>query len=266
MDRLSCQNQLRQIALGVHQYHDVNKIIPYNSLSPEEGYGPKTHAWSWMSLILPYVDQNSLYISAKIPENTLYESKTQVAQQVKLFLCPSDSVSANGPREDAADLGMWNPPSIPAGQTNFKGVSGANWAWGENRWRKVGANGSDNGLAQGDGIFFRHDYLQKKGFSSVTDGLSNTFMVGEALPEKSKWCAWPYANTSVATCAIGPNATQDDGTPVNPWNWENSYGFFSKHHGGINFAFADGSSRFISLSTDLDIYRAFATIAGGETK
>ena len=72
-----------------------------------------------------------------------------------------------GPRTDAADLGDWAggpvyQPFIPAGQTNYKGVSGANWAWGDPQWHNPGTNGSSDGLTYGDGLFYRGDYLTPK--------------------------------------------------------------------------------------------------------
>jgi prepilin-type N-terminal cleavage/methylation domain-containing protein/prepilin-type processing-associated H-X9-DG protein len=262
--RMKCQNNLRQIGLATHHYHDTYNVLPSNYLVDGGGFGPQTQAWSWLALLLPYLEQDALYRQANVQANTLYQSRVAVATQVSVFLCPSDSFSATGPRSDAADLGMWNPPFILAGQTNYKGVGGSNWAWGDSRWRNIGPGGNINGMTAGDGIFYRSDYTRRKGFAAITDGLSNTLMVGEALPERTKWCAWPYANTAVGTCAIALNAKQLDGTPYDPWVWQNTYGFASRHPGGANFGLADGSVRFVTDGIDLATYRALATIQGGE--
>src|SRR5262249_8415882 len=147
-----------------------------------------------------YLEQDNLYRQANIPSNTLEQSQDAVAQAVKVFFCPSDTALGTGPRRDAADLGVYDgpifPPPITAGQTNYKGVSGANWAWGDPRWINVGTNGSFDGLNQGDGLFYRADYLSPKRLTDVTDGSSNTFMIGEDLPAKNNWCSWPYANNA----------------------------------------------------------------------
>jgi prepilin-type N-terminal cleavage/methylation domain-containing protein len=267
--RARCQNNLKQIALAVHLYHDGNGILPYNSLVPSDlppygVYGSNTRSWSWLALLLPYLEQQALYQKGHIPSNTLYDSRDVVAARVPLLLCPSDDVFDAGPNDLAADLGIWNPPFISAGYTNYKGVGGSNWAWGESRWRNIGANGKIDGLAEGDGMFFRSDYRFKKGFAAVTDGLSNTFMIGEAVPAKSRWCSWAYANNACGTCAIAPNATQEDGQEIDPWDWQNSYGFYSRHARGLHFACADGSVHFVTNDIDLDTYRALATIAGRE--
>jgi len=261
-ERVRCANNLKQIAMATHAYHDAQGFLPVNSLPGKWGpYGPQTPAWSWLARLLPYVEQDTLYRQGNIPVNTLNQSKDVVATQVKLFLCPSDPSSATGPRYDAADL----TPTLAAGQTNYKGVSGANWAWGGERWRNPGTNGSWDGLNEGDGIFYRYDWTAPKRFTDISDGTSNTFMVGEDVPQMNKWCEWPYANAAVGTCAIGPNARKLDDTPYNPWNWMVVYSFRSRHPGGLQFAYADCSTHFISDSIDLTVYRAMATIRGGES-
>jgi prepilin-type N-terminal cleavage/methylation domain-containing protein len=265
-NRAVCANNLKQISLGVHSFHQTWRILPYDSQPGTFGpYGSQTHAWSWLALLLPYVDQENLYKKGKIPASTLYASRDVAAARVEVFLCPSDMAFGEGPRSDAADLGMWNEPYMDAGQTNYKGVGGANWDWGEARWHNPGTNGSWNAFTDGDGLFYRSDYRHKKKLTDIKDGLSSTFLVGEAVPARSKWCSWPYANNAVGTCAIAPNAVQEDGSPFDPWDWTNTYGFASSHRGGLYFAFADASVRFVTDAIELETYRALATIAGGET-
>ncbi len=273
-NRLACTNNLKQLALAVHAYHDVKRAFPVNSLKSqsvtEGAFGPRTTAWSWLARLLPYLEQENLYRQANIPNNTLLQSRDAVATQIRHFLCPSDPASAAGPRPDAADIGEHvagpiSPPYIPAGQTNYKGVSGSNWMWGDTRWHKKGTNGSWDGLTYGDGIFYRSDSLSPKRLASLRDGTSTTFMIGEDVPDHNLWCSWPYANNAVGTCAIAPNARASDGSTYSPRDWPNVYSFRSRHPGGLNFAHADGSVRFLNDSIDLKVYRAMATIRSGET-
>lgn len=263
--RIKCQSQLRQLALAVHHYHDHQGRFPVNSLPTRDGpFASTEKSWSWIARVLPYIEQENLYRLGGIPSHTLYEGREAVQQQIPILLCPSDPSSHTGPRLDDRNLGPLYPPSIPAGQTNYKGVSGSNWSWGEARWHHQGANGSWDGLNEGDGIFYRTDWMRPKSFSSVMDGLSNTFLIGEAVPSKTEWCSWPHANSATGTCAIAPNAVAIDGTPFPVHKFENNSGFHSLHPNGVHFAFADGSVRFVRDQIELENYRALATIQGGE--
>ena len=122
-----------------------------------------------------------------------------------------------------------------------------------------------DGIWFGNGIFYRMDTLVKLRLTMITDGTSNTFMIGEAIPDRSQWNAWMYSNGAVGTCGIGPNAVQANGTPYGVGNWQNNYSFHSQHPGGLHFALADGTVRWISNNIPLQTYRDLASIAGGET-
>jgi prepilin-type processing-associated H-X9-DG protein len=277
-NRVNCTNNLKQIALAVHAYHDAQGYFPVNALLKDHSRNNWYAAnWSWLARVLPYVEMSDLYHQGGVPTKTLDQSAKVVATQLKLFLCSSDSASNAGPRMDAANLA-----ERPVGQTNYKGVSGANWGVWSNtesgndrggvwipcdpRWvNKSTIDGSYNGVNDGDGLFFRTDWRHKRRFASILDGASNTFMIGEDIPEKNTHCAWPYANDAVGTCAIGPNAKRSDGTEFLPDDWPNVYSFRSRHPGGLNVAYADGSVHFVGESVSLLVYRAMATIRGGET-
>jgi prepilin-type processing-associated H-X9-DG protein len=259
--RLSCSNNLKQLAIACHNYHDNRGAFPVSSLPGGWGpYGSPTKAWSWLARTLPYIEQDNLYQQANIPNNTLGQSASAIATPIKTFLCPGDFASWKGPRTDAADMG-----GLPVGQTNYKGVSGANWGWGDARWINPSTmDGSYDGLADADGMFFRYDWTNPRRMAMVTDGTSNTFMIGEDLPDKNLWCSWPYANNAVGTCAIAPNDRRTNGKEFSPSDWPDVYSFRSRHTHGLNFAYVDGSVHFIDESINLSVYRAMATIQGGE--
>ena len=86
--------------------------------------------------------------------------------------------------------------------------------------------------------------------------------VGENLPAWTQWCWWYNPNAATATCAIPLNALLK--RPLNTADWPNNYAFASKHVGGGHFSMADGSTRFVSENVDINVYRAAATIGGGE--
>src|SRR5438132_755507 len=101
--------------------------------------------------------------------------------------------------------------------------------------------------------------------TSIADGTSNTFLIGEDPVGDCPYNAWTHANDAFRTCAIALNARKANGTKYDPYDWASTYYFGSTHAGGgANFAFADGSVRFISDSIPLATYRALATIKGGE--
>jgi len=104
--------------------------------------------------------------------------------------------------------------------------------------------------------------------AEITDGTSNTYMIGEDVPELIQWNAWAYTNGSTATCAIPPNVGITVGDPdtgkAGFGRWPTRYSFRSRHPSGVNFALADGSVRFVSNNIPLLLYRQMATRAGGE--
>lgn len=264
--RSSCQNNLKQLAIAVHNFHDTQNRLPYNG-DPNTlsgcCYDANARQWSWIARSLPYMEQNNLYDQARIGENELMANRLDyIKVTVKLFLCPSDPDSRD-PRTDCANF----PGGTPVGQTNYKGVAGANWAWGN--WTNTGPSGDNNGLDNGDGMFFRSDVKKTRTLASIKDGTSNTLMIGEDIPAMNIHCAWPYSNTATGTCSIPPNTGVPKGTPpgidTTPGNWPNVYSFRSHHPAGLQFALADGSVTFIPKSIDLTVYRNAATRNGGES-
>lgn len=114
-------------------------------------------------------------------------------------------------------------------------------------------------------MFFRDDLTFALRWASVTDGTSNTFMIGEDVAQVSPWCNWFYANHTDGTTAIPPNVNLQGEFGMPPtYNWPNTYSFRSRHIQGLQFAYADGSVHYIAQSINLVVYRAMGTRAGGE--
>jgi prepilin-type N-terminal cleavage/methylation domain-containing protein/prepilin-type processing-associated H-X9-DG protein len=270
--RMSCQNNLKQLGIAVHSCQDAQGRLPYNASPNTWGYDINGRSWSWLSMILPYVEQDNLHkangtLSISTPLNTttlpappnptFAQNLTVYGTQVKPFLCPSDSSSQNA-RTDRA-----NTSGYACGSTNYKGVSGDNWAWGVNV--NTGHTGNNNGLDFGNGMFYRSDGGRPLRLEQMSDGTSNILMIGEDVPERNTHCGWPNANYSTGTCAIPLNTSLPGKTPqYGAGDWGNVYSFRSRHTGGSNFCFADGSVRFVSESVNLATYRAMATHSGGE--
>ncbi len=264
--RAQCLSNLRQLALAMQNYHDSQGRFPPGQFLGPYGEGRNSYCWSWFARLLPYVEQDNLFQQGHVPNRTLLDSGI-ASWQIKLFLCPSDGSSWSGPRTNAGNL-----YGFPVGQSNYKGVSGANWGSDSSQglpdvnsvWPNRGTNGSYDGLDNGDGMIFRSDYRSGIRLASITDGTSNTFMIGEDIPSLNEYCSWPYANNAYGTCAIPPNVQRLPGGLYPPADWQNNWSFRSRHPNGLNFAYADGSVHFLANAIDLPVYRAMATIAGGE--
>jgi prepilin-type N-terminal cleavage/methylation domain-containing protein/prepilin-type processing-associated H-X9-DG protein len=290
-NRARCSNNLKQLGLGCHTYHDTFATLPRNGdqFDLKESHdnidfpgvgtgccGTTAPRWSWIARMLPYIEQGNLFNEAGIPNNKLSQGKTTleaIATDIKVLDCPSDS----SPRQRTTTE---NLEGFLVAVGNYHGVSGANW--GEDAYpigvnfstpyRNIGTNGSYNGLEKGDGLFWRADI--RKGnlkITEITDGTSTTFMIGEDVPELNAHNAWSYSNGASGTCAIPPNTGVTIPTGVPPslgpkdfQDWQERYSFRSRHPGGLQFAYADGSVHFISDAIALRTYRALATIKGGE--
>jgi prepilin-type processing-associated H-X9-DG protein len=137
---------------------------------------------------------------------------------------------------------------------------GNNWEWGQFFHVPPGVN-PDPRIA-GNGMFYDSDYNRPLKLTDVSDGLSSTFMIGEAIPDFNIFCDWPFYQHATATCAIPPNYNTEG---INgKMDWENVRGFRSRHTAGLNFAFGDGHVQFISQSIDMPTYWGLASINGGE--
>jgi prepilin-type N-terminal cleavage/methylation domain-containing protein/prepilin-type processing-associated H-X9-DG protein len=332
--RMSCQNNLKQLALACHNYHSAQGYFPiggrlvftddwtWNWSWPPEEHSP---SWSWIALVLPYMEQTNLYaqagnpsmpyvqdVSAQVaaggadplsnPNTFLNFSLPSVQSQLKIFLCPSDPISNQGPQPDMdfPELYVWDATNNywalrTVGSTNYFCITGQNWGgdnhswWGGDPRFIFNANGQPvptsgfcagcDGTFQGDGVFYLEwendwqpggntsiDNRRGNRISDITDGSSNTFMLGEGLVQPREFAAWSHGYGAFRTCGISPNAAQPDGTPFPPeWaGWPNYFGLSSRHVGGVQIAYADGSVHFVSDNIDFGIYRAMATIKGGE--
>ncbi len=260
--RMSCSNNLKQLALAVHNYQDSNSRIPYNG--PGDCCGADQPRWSWLARLLPFIEQGNL--ATQINYNQpIMSFPGPIQTTIKTFLCPSDTYRPTWTDRANLSPGTSESPAgqtFAVGQTNYKGVSGANWCWGT--WTNNGPSGNCNGLEFGDGMFYRTDVDRPLRLEQMQDGTSNILMIGEDLPSQNAHCSWPYSNNSVGTCAIPLNTNLKGELGVDTWSWPNVYSFRSRHTSGANFAFADGGIRFVRDSIPLQTYRGLATINGGE--
>jgi prepilin-type N-terminal cleavage/methylation domain-containing protein/prepilin-type processing-associated H-X9-DG protein len=271
---VQCKNNLHQLGIAVHSYHDAEGYFPVSAGPGSSFSAGSPYDWSWLARILPYVEQGNLYAKLGIPTSTMFQASATGAftTPIKTFLCPSDTAINGNPRNDEANIGTNFPSSTPpvsVGLTNYKGVCGSNWAWGS---YPNTVNGNNNGLDNGNGIFYRTDGVPGTGghgplkMTAISDGTSSTFMIGEDIPSLNVHCDWPFFNHAVGTCAIPLNNAMKAGQPGynDPRDWLNVYSFRSRHTNGANFAMADASVVFVNANINLTVYRNLATYNGGE--
>ncbi|QEL15360.1 DUF1559 domain-containing protein [Limnoglobus roseus] len=326
--RAKCTNNLKQLGIGLHAYHDVANKFPVGQSNDDNGQ------WGWMALILPYVEQAPLYAALT---NTAFNDRMWVPPGggggsnawsqnpptgspnidnihaasvigrcdannailtatggtpcvytvIPTFQCPSDILPTQGNRN-----GTW-------GKTNYVGNLGntANWNGGAGA-ASYGCGGTAGNRMNGVLLHANdNNNTYVTGIAGITDGTSNTFMVGEATsstnvsPSNIGTGQFPYwAGANAAGCngttAVGavlrvadnvsyPNATFPSTTGTyqapfalfagNATSTSPDAAFGSQHTGGANFAMADGSVRFVRNTIAATNYAAAASRNGGET-
>ena len=312
--RMQCSNNVKQLGLAFHNYHDVHKAFPIQYRVNALPNRPLTQV-SWVYGILPMIEQSNLYNTwdhnyswtsgangfqrdprnGPDPRNPLPGSNGWLFGLGLPFLnCPSDgSPATGGVAKGSRQINMTGAATanLNIGITNYKAVLGANWdygsiqvtsgSWGRSRFCgdyatlpaavksqypfrcPTGFLGRGN---DGEGIPTR--------FSDLTDGTSNSLMLGESSFNQNALSSWFWFNGVLATAAFPINRPAECPAGVGKslvagwdacWqNWQNQQGFSSQHVGGAQFAFADASVHFLSQSIDLAVYRNLATIQGGE--
>jgi prepilin-type N-terminal cleavage/methylation domain-containing protein len=278
--RMQCQNNLKQLAMAVHNFHSARGTFPANSIYSYDPTGPN---WSWLAHILPQIEQDNLYNQANIggsPPNNINQSLPQIATRVKTFLCPSDPSALRGPVSYPSNFDMYDPVRGPLTyeMTCYRANIGSNWGggppgsplwWGTDpQWCNPDPNNTNpattyDGCAAGNGVIFETNNPLR--ITDILDGTSGTIMIGEALTGKDYQNAWCHMDNAIATCAYPPNAKSPlTGKDYPPDQWQNRYAFTSAHPGGVQFAMTDGSVQFISDGISLAVFRALGTRALGE--
>jgi prepilin-type N-terminal cleavage/methylation domain-containing protein/prepilin-type processing-associated H-X9-DG protein len=278
--RALCVNNLRQIALAMHQYHDVHSVLPP---------GKKGCCWgTWLVYALPDLEQQSLFNawnscginSPGVPANYDLDlryfgaaNRTVTSTRLEVYLCPSDQTNApitavmNGityactSQNYAANFG--NTLVI---QTDFQNI------------RFDGAPFVDIGSPLGD---YDRPGRPTVGFNTILDGLSNTLLVSEVIVGQGqdlRGFSW-WGDAATFEAFLTPNSSFPDvifsayyciNQSPNPpciaatTALPETYAARSRHPGGVNTAMADGSVHFTKSSIDVSTWRALSTTAGFE--
>lgn len=264
--RSSCGNNLKQLALALHLYHDTKKELPV-SVSPwSEGPNPATGNTSgkgWVISVLPQLEEPALFDALKPGFTGRFETgggmklstlSELVKTQLSVLRCPSDDTSG-----ELSNV-QWQWENKFVAVKNYKGVIGDTRIGGATSIHQ-GTEPDCHKTIGCSGLFYRNDYQEPVTFKKITDGLSHTLMLGEDLPRHNYHSVAFYANGDYASCSAPLNFKPE---PPIPNQWWNVISFRSNHPGGAHFANADTSVRFISDGIDYKLYRALSTRNGGE--
>ncbi len=312
--RASCNNNLKQLGIALHNYHDVYNRLPHNHIVWDQALGGDMRG-SYLVRLLPYIEQGgTLYeridfrvfnfdrgaspVVPMMPDGEYIFSKT-----VPGFFCPSDDTpdrlrdNNRAQGNYAMSMGAQAMPPLyacslaryvglgPSGADNGNwfgtGPEGhGNWSWGE-------PNRAISGILSRGGWRFNPGWAGSPvpvnhapwaaRFRDISDGTANVIAMGEYRPKcgDHTWAnGWFHANSiwMATTAPINfPTCPGEFGNPVDPWQgwanplpgrecnhfrvWTTSQGFRSRHPGGAQFVFCDGSVHFLSETMNYDMYQ-----------
>jgi prepilin-type processing-associated H-X9-DG protein len=268
-----CSNNLKQIAVAIHDYDNQNGYFPYGTPDDPCGTSVVATAESPWVRVLPFLENKTLHSrldkckawtsAGSILMNNL-GIRTAIATRIPFYLCPTDPAQGK-PR---TDCWSYNGASVgvPFATMSYAGTIGDHQIIAFNKTSFGGQEYCNDWCAYKhescSGCFWRHSYMAKVTMKSFVDGTSNTYIVGEVLDEINMWNVWALSNASYATSAVPLNYI--DKANVGVWGYPDHFGFHSKHSRGANFAWADGRVSFLSNDIDFTLYRALSTRAGRE--
>ena len=273
--RMSCQNNVKQLSLSLHNFHDTMGHFPpgsqeqvYQKPTPTNGTATLITGTNWLVHILPYIEQQNLYdkYNFQLPWDNAVNLAV-ASYQIKAFNCPSGS-TAKTPQANEVSGGQ------PNHVTHYYGVMGPTGSGAINgatvNYTSVNAGGNAHYSTHGVLGLVREGSspIPPKRMADITDGTSNTFVTGERsmveIGVPNAYRSWvrgfngASATTKNLTNAIGS-------THYTTGNNFNDISFGSQHPAGCNFGMGDGCVKFVSKTTDLSLLKALASMNMGES-
>ncbi len=275
--RMSCSNNLKQLGLAMHGYHDANNALPSN-IRPD---AVSTVRVRWATYILPHIEQDNLYRLVNLNQNW-HLQPTAFGTRLKAFECSS---APNGAIVDSAPDINWSPAIVANG--DYSGFYGVSPELVTLNLVAASSAGADNAAIS---------KTQKLKFADFTDGLSNTIHLTESagrpdiyrLGKKvasangstrvngGGWCrpaselALLRGSDATGTSAPGGNAINVtngiilNGYPDPYYGTDGTGQIYAFHTGGANTLRVDGSVSFLKASTNISVLAALITRNGGE--
>jgi prepilin-type N-terminal cleavage/methylation domain-containing protein/prepilin-type processing-associated H-X9-DG protein len=300
--RATCVNNLKQIGLALHNYIDSVNTFPPGYVSAidrtvldacnmdqENQHGVDLGAgWAWGSMILPFLEQQPLYNSINFNLSVAYAANdTCSLTPLSVYLCPSDPgpsvvpVFADPP--DPNNPGTYSGTNIvdTLSRGNYVGMYGLGEICSQSNALDGPNNNGAGPAGTHAGIFYRNSGTT---VAAITDGTSNTIAIGERSHNLSyvTWVARSIDGWLGKTSLVEGGTDQFNPSPEECWTQimgpcgladglrtinnpeAHVEDYWSRHPGGANFTFADGSVHFLKSSINPMSWRALATRAYGE--
>ncbi len=269
--RSTCKNNLKQMGLALHNYHDIYTCFPIGCLFSDDGAPWSSNRTTWMSRILPQIEQNALFDQMDFTTNNsglgTFDPSRVREKEVPVYRCPSN---AEDPRQST---------SSTLAPNDYAACVGTSWNMGGNDinnqgWTPIIFHD------KGKGMFSSNGYSS---FADATDGLSNTLALSEIRHEE-----WYDNNSTRPSCISGTLTLRTDrngsswmvGNPMN-WCFNTRYtpnpptpdcqyqGVWfniaarSLHKGGVQVTLGDGSVRFVSENINLTTWQRLSDQSDG---
>jgi len=277
-NRTSCTNNLRQIGLALHNYHDSSGNLPPGNVNGDfppvvtANHTDEYYA-NWAIYILPYIEQQNLY--AQYNFNVRNVDPLNLAARttrVKTYECPADPNIGKTLTPETTGSGV----NVQFMEGSYRGMGGVSDT-GANFWNRVAEANSNNqknrGVLHVAGQVGTLNAQLPERLATIIDGTSNTLMVGERVatthwgPTGSRATMWADSYNLYSTSGAYPVSASllADYDACGGGNNYCKYGWGSTHPGVINFVMCDGSVRSISVNIDMaKVFIPMATISGGE--
>jgi len=287
--RSQCKNNLKQLGLAFHNYHETHGTLPGGAHCALNTTG---HCHTWVEMLLPYIDQGPLYnrLDFSLPNNDLANASVLNGWSTTPLMCPSDSSAglfsnkrepSYLPDNDSApsntSLGQSYAPS--GGPINYDAptvpclYSGASFACKGGYGACCRTSGSLSLAIVSPGMFSMGCVVYR--FRDCKDGLSNTFLLGENLPAYNSFSMYFHSHAySLVNTNLPPNyhkvvteCTKETcrSARCNPTSCiDKQAGFKSDHDGGVQMLLGDGSVRFINESIDYPTWNYLGDKADGQ--
>jgi prepilin-type N-terminal cleavage/methylation domain-containing protein len=251
--RTQCKNNMKQLGLALHNYHDTSLVFPVGGFWQGANIGT---GLSWNVGILPYIDQAPMYNQFNFNATT-NSDPTNLAIALRSppgFYCPSGKLEKSTNEQSGGQF---------CNSTHYYGIMGPK---GTNP-KTAALYKLDDSILPSHGGFSQQGMMPRQAcrrMADVTDGTSNTLALGEI-----SWIGTGAYRAWIRGCDSAPcGSTKNINNAMNSTIYSganfNDVSFGSQHVGGAHFLNADGSVIFLSQNIDMGVYRSMASIDGGD--